>query len=1595
MATPEEIAAARKRLRAAVEPGVILATPGEPDEPSGRTIRPTPAFLTQADFTGIIPPGTPTFDRAPPGTFGTFGGGQRERVDIPAFLRRIQQGETPLERPLIKVHGGVEERPLRTEDFTGILGGTLQFPSEPKIQVVPVETLQGEFASLVDSLDDLFIPFDAFSEGVIALIEPLIPGAGSERAAESRKLILGALMGDPAAIQALGEQFQDRPGQQQFWGSLIDIGIIVGLAKTPVRGLTRVLGKTLKEATESLPDAVRVAIADERGFLGLPSLPKRTSQGTFKSSTVPSEAAQKAFGLETITTLDLSRVEQLKNIAKGALNMVVDDPVGTAVTRYRKKHLQNLESNATAVSHEKDAILQQAFEIDDAGRVLDSHLQGVHPERPNPGRSDLTEGFGTFQRYMRKDQIDAIEAIKVLEEPYAAVAKELGIAEAVVEEGGFYSTRGRVVDGEQFLGNSGSDRPRIFASHGEGIEWAEKNGFTYPSYRVAEASRITDLGKRSVNKQLGDYLKSAVDPEDGLPVASTARSRMPNDLRLQYDAMTGKIRSRRETIKQQTVRVTLLEREAGRGAKAVESASERSARVEKRLTEKGAAYTPDDMRNVRDDLTNAIEEAQTFAGFVKEDAGLLRSGNKVLNKTEKRLDAAVDKLLDDVAEADRFIQITPATGVKLDIAAADRQMDALSAKVVRLTDDAVAASEKVDKLLEAAAISKDVSLSTREGIRASRRLQRNIFDQNRTVQSLQREQRALQREEGRLAKALEGSESRLNTAEVRNIKTRESLLALQDESGELTTAYKAWQRREPRGQTIIPKLHNVSGSSFPDELARAINMELERGGAPFPLNIIQAESQLYRAMRATGEFSAAGIQLMFGLYNDPKAYAQAIKVMFRGFGTERALGQFLVERSAIAKAAGRLTSVEWARLGLRLGAGDTEFRLGQGVFAALEKVPLVERLNRSFGFASDGMRFAWIDDILAEELSKKSLSGQGRTLAEMKASGDLERLANFINNATGWHRDRFLGPTGEFFMFAPRFFQSRFTTLAKSVGGLLPGALIDQRLASKGIVKMIGWGVFMTVAANEVLGNETDFRPFLNDSFEPSWEPSSRRNPNFIRIRAAGRDWSLFGTWDSMLGVLISVASGRPLDPLRALSSGPVQLAWDQITGRGFLGEEVPRLQDDPAGFAWWFIKSHFPFATQEGKAAVEQVTEGIGLNPKRAVSVLLGDQVAPIPAEPGTPSTDVGGQAVFEPDAGELIRGAGSLFAGAFGVKGTPVTKVEERDAVWEQIKSERGLQGDLFDQPPSVVKDVRQDPRYQAANEAVFDSRRGRGSDLQAYRDEVVRIDKEKDKELSLLEGRWRRSQEGFTLNPKEIPIFGREVRERIGELQREKAQEKAILRETDKNKEALAFLDDLDPPTSREGKAQQAFIDAIFDDQLEDSVTGFYDFDERDSRLEKLEADWGADTIATVRATLRSVEHPLVRQLREDRDRLADYFAITERELAKEPELIQRLHEQYMREPPETRKFLLGNNLEGAAHIPGVQKYATLRNFLNSLNQTGDFGRSLQQQWIQDNGGAVVDNILLKWGYRTVPTNALSRKQIMDKIEEQRQRGRGAFR
>jgi len=404
----------------------------------------------------------------------------------------------------------------------------------------------------------------------------------------------------------------------------------------------------------------------------------------------------------------------------------------------------------------------------------------------------------------------------------------------------------------------------------------------------------------------------------------------------------------------------------------------------------------------------------------------------------------------------------------------------------------------------------------------------------------------------------------------------------------MAPAWKSAQKRARknlRDEAVI-QLPGLEGRAFPDEVANAANKILvEEGPAKGKLapisNTIDAYNNLYRGFRATLDNSALGIQGLLGLANDQKAYKAALGVNFRAWqrGGDAALGRFLVDFDDATKAASRLSADTWGRSGLRVGGAGTEFQLGGpgtiGQF--VERIPGIRQANRAFGFFGDSLRLQWADDELAALMRQT-----GKAADELLQDGSVESLARTINGATGWSPSRTGGPIGDLVLFAPRFLQSRLETAARAGLSLRPGATLEQRMARRYLLKLIGYGTMVTFAANEALGNDTDVRPFVK----------GRPNPNFMRIRFGGQDWSVFGTWDSLAKAIMVTAQGKPEQALRTMSSGIVANSWEWLSHEDFEGRRVD-LRGDPLGFGEWIFRSHSPFAFQELPFAAKQLAGG------------------------------------------------------------------------------------------------------------------------------------------------------------------------------------------------------------------------------------------------------------------------------------------------------------------------------------------------------------------------------------------------------------------
>ena len=474
---------------------------------------------------------------------------------------------------------------------------------------------------------------------------------------------------------------------------------------------------------------------------------------------------------------------------------------------------------------------------------------------------------------------------------------------------------------------------------------------------------------------------------------------------------------------------------------------------------------------------------------------------------------------------------------------------------------------------------------------------------------------------------------------------RDSVRVMKGKLQKLRPAYKnALERARTSGREQASiDLPGLEGRAFPLELSNAANKILRdegqvRGRGAGLIRGAEALRDLYRGLNATLDNSAPGIQGLLGMVTKPRAFTSAMKTNAKVWfsrDADRVLGAHIVDFDEKAVQEGLASSDVWVRNGLRIGAGQTEFELGRGALSAIEKIPGVRRANQAFGFFGDAMRLDWAQNELQTLVSK------GRSVDEIVASGDLRNIAKTVNRATGWTPGKAGGDIGDWVFFAPRFLQSRLETLASAGLGLRPGATLDQRIARRSMLRLVGYAVMGTVLLNESRGKETDFRPIVNGRF----------NSNFLRVRDLfGRDWSLLGTWDGIARAIITTALGRPDQALRGLGSGPVSMGWDLISGTSFNGE---RPLEDPVSFGTWLLRSFTPFAAQEIPEAVGQISAG-----------------------------------VQERDPVQVASGGALIVGEAFGAKSAPQSFLDEADSTAREI-----FQGQRYqDLEPYQKNDVQE---------------------------------------------------------------------------------------------------------------------------------------------------------------------------------------------------------------------------------------------------------------------------------------------------------------
>lgn len=1050
----------------------------------------------------------------------------------------------------------------------------------------------------------------------------------------------------------------------------------------------------------------------------------------------------------------------------GGTNSVYDDLVDNAIDA-RARAIDSGENVAASISSEVDYLIDDAFQIADNGTI--PNLPPVKGMKLPPTIADVAANYPAYSKFLTNEQHSALHEVRRRLKPIEDTLNELEVDLSTrhdITEGGFYIPRGGAESefieetAQAGIGRGGATHKKTakFSSQSEGI----LKGFKYDSFKDAVETYVRKSGVDVGNTFMAKVLKEARDL-DGNLIRSTKASRLAtNPIVLKSDKLAKKILSKKNTVLGRMVRSTTLRQVADRAARRAERAAEKGAadmeRVRGRTTRAGAEamertqrakgrqdavagkYSAADLKEARLLAGQAVTEGRELVRKILRNNEKLKRGKAKVRTSDKKWTRLTDKLqkdIDDLGNLARAVESDPAAyeragGIGEVYDKMVRRTESLRERVDKVTDDQVNLEDRVQDMADEADRLAGMDKMAIQARRDMINEERALLKVKRTEERLNDAYRAFEKEEARVIKLLDKVEQRdidrikkqikkahgdaatMDDNAIRSLinlyDSQDAVKGLKDEyqllKGELSYV-KALAEEPPRGYSYIDSdLPQLSGTSFPAELARTINKVIESekpttgAGAIFP-NIYQWHASQYRSLRATLDDSAMMIQGLLRLHDNPVMATKAFIWHFRAWGLpnvklkesdsllkrelevsdfrkgDKLLGSFLSDFNKKARINGRLTSDELGALGVNIEI-DNEFTIGAQ--KTIRMIPGIKQANRAFGVLGVRMRIEWADDIVQELLS------EGRTLDEIKGTDLGRQIGDAVNSTTGHGSKKFGGNLGDFLLFAPRFFQARLESMGRAAKGtvkdpigavadIVPGGgkarrammggqgkimetSIQERIARRSMLRMISQGTLLTVGANWALGNETDFRVMVKDK-QGRWN----YNSNFMRIRFKGRDYSIFGPYDSMLRMMVTLMAGPPqgqlpLDAFRGVASGPIALGWDWRTGETFEGEETKAgwAPNDPEWLpgddllkrAGYFLEQHIPFAADEIPQAGERVAEGdIGGAISLAAGEVWGTKSAPlswndylqeitgekIAAGVKSPTARVGDEAGWDPD--------------------------------------------------------------------------------------------------------------------------------------------------------------------------------------------------------------------------------------------------------------------------------------------------------------------------------------------------------------------------
>lgn len=317
------------------------------------------------------------------------------------------------------------------------------------------------------------------------------------------------------------------------------------------------------------------------------------------------------------------------------------------------------------------------------------------------------------------------------------------------------------------------------------------------------------------------------------------------------------------------------------------------------------------------------------------------------------------------------------------------------------------------------------------------------------------------------------------------------------------------------GTTEFPR--EFHGRYYPENVGARFQEEFARPQLGTIEQAVVDVNNTFRAIVASWDLSFLGIQGLIGLGTDPKSYFQVMKnATFFGYD------DFI----KTAYDSGMLTRF------LRAGGHISSDVVGE--FMVGRSVTNIPGLGK--GFQLSNQWFSRFGNALRLKMFESGLK-VGMTEVEMAA------LARNVNLATGYSASR-PSRIENIALFAPKFFRSQLGLLSDSVTKG-KGNIAGKR-ARHQIIALMAEGTLLTLGANALQGRETVLDP---------------RDPNFMRVRAFGRDISLFGPWDTLARAVSYLCTEGPVEGAsyiaRSKASPAVARVYDTIAGQTFKGQKI------------------------------------------------------------------------------------------------------------------------------------------------------------------------------------------------------------------------------------------------------------------------------------------------------------------------------------------------------------------------------------------------------------------------------------------------------